>query len=58
MSKHSPKCNSLKNIIITPKVWKNFGGCFMHKKHDYSELLKDMHMFKDGYFNSVRGYLF
>jgi transposase len=35
---------------VNPKVWtKNFGVYFMRKKHDYSSLLKYMHMLKDGY---------
>jgi transposase-like protein len=35
---------------VNPKVWtKNFGVYFMHKKHDYSALLKYMHMLEDGY---------
>ena len=35
---------------MNPKVWtKNFGVYFMHKKHDYSALLKYMHMLEDGY---------
>ena len=37
-------------IEVNPKVWtKNFGVYFMRKKHDYSALLKYMHMLKDGY---------
>jgi len=35
---------------VNPKVWtKNFGVYFMRKKHDYSALLKYMHMLEDGY---------
>ena len=35
---------------MNPKVWtKNFGVYFMRKKHDYSALLKYMHMLEDGY---------
>ena len=35
---------------MNPKVWtKNFGVYFMRKKHDYSSLLKYMHMLEDGY---------
>ena len=35
---------------VNPKVWtQNFGVYFMHKKHDYSALLKYMHMLEDGY---------
>ena len=35
---------------MNPKVWtKNFGVYFMQKKHDYSALLKYMHMLEDGY---------
>ena len=35
---------------MNPKVWtQNFGVYFMHKKHDYSALLKYMHMLEDGY---------
>ena len=35
---------------VNPKVWtKNFGVYFMRKKHDYSALLKYMHMLKEGY---------
>ena len=38
------------NYEVNPKVWtKNFGVYFMHKKHDYSALLKYMHMLEDGY---------
>jgi len=37
-------------IEVNPKVWtKNFGVYFMLKKHDYSALLKYMHMLEDGY---------
>ncbi|MEE1288292.1 MAG: helix-turn-helix domain-containing protein [Bacteroidaceae bacterium] len=46
LSKRRP---SLKNEV-NPKVWtKNFGVYFMQKKHDYSALLKYMHMLEDGY---------
>ena len=40
---------------VNPKVWtKNFGVYFMRKKHDYSALLKYMHMLEDGYsFNYI-----
>ena len=35
---------------MNPKVWtKNFGVYFMRKKHDYSALLKYMHMLEEGY---------
>ena len=35
---------------VNPKVWtKNFGVYFMRKKHDYSALLKYMHMLEDGF---------
>ena len=38
---------------MNPKVWtKNFGVYFMRKKHDYSALLKYMHMLEDGYSNN------
>ena len=37
-------------LEVNPKVWtKNFGVYFMRKKHDYSALLKYMHMLEDGY---------
>ena len=38
------------NPEVNPKVWtKNFGVYFMRKNHDYSALLKYMHMLEEGY---------
>ena len=41
---------------MTSKIWtKNFGFYFMRKKHDYSALLKYMHMLEDEYFINYIG---